>query len=57
MERAVAELKRLTDAAIRVVIIPGTHDVFDRSSIYRAYDLASMSGLLPDSGTAWCSSP
>ena len=24
---------------IRTVIIPGTHDVYDRSSIYRAYDL------------------
>ena len=49
VERAVAELKRLTDAAIRVVIIPGTHDVYDRASVYRAYDLAGMAGLLPDS--------
>jgi DNA repair protein SbcD/Mre11 len=49
VERTVAELKRLTDAAIRVVIIPGTHDVYDRASVYRAYDLAAMAGLLPDS--------
>jgi exonuclease SbcD len=49
VERTVAELKRLTDAAIRVVIIPGTHDVYDRASVYRAYDLAAMVGLPPDS--------
>jgi len=49
VERTVAELKRLTDAAIRVVIIPGTHDVYDRASVYRAYDLAAMAGLPPDS--------
>jgi DNA repair exonuclease SbcCD nuclease subunit len=49
VERAVAELKRLTDAAIRVVIIPGTHDVYDRASVYRAYDLAAMAGLAHDS--------
>ena len=49
VERAVAELKRLTDASIRVVMIPGTHDVYDRSSVYRAYDLAAMAGLPPDS--------
>lgn len=45
VEQAVAELKRLTDAGIRVAIIPGTHDVYDRSSIYRAFDLAAMLGL------------
>ncbi len=49
VERTAAELKRLTDAAIRVVIIPGTHDVYDRASVYRAYDLAAMAGLPPDS--------
>jgi DNA repair exonuclease SbcCD nuclease subunit len=49
VERTVAELARLTDAAIRVVIIPGTHDVHDRASVYRAYDLAAMTGLPPDS--------
>ena len=45
VERAVAELKRLTDQGVRVVIIPGTHDVYDKRSIYRAFDLAHMAGL------------
>ena len=39
VEHAVAELKRLTDRGVRVVIIPGTHDVYDSRSIYRAFDL------------------
>jgi len=29
------------------VIIPGTHDVYDRSSIYRAYDIAALAGVPP----------
>jgi DNA repair protein SbcD/Mre11 len=33
---------------IRTVIVPGTHDVFDRSSIYRAYDLGAMAWSGPD---------
>jgi DNA repair protein SbcD/Mre11 len=45
VERAVNELRRLTDVGIRVVIIPGTHDVYDKRSIYRAFDLARMAGL------------
>ncbi len=45
VERAVSELKRLTDAGIRVVIIPGTHDVYDSRSIYRAFDLPRLAGL------------
>lgn len=49
VERAVGELKRLTDAGIRVVIIPGTHDVYDGRSIYRAFDLPAMAGLPPGS--------
>jgi DNA repair exonuclease SbcCD nuclease subunit len=49
VERTAAELKRLTDVAIRVVMIPGTHDVYDRASVYRAYDLAAMAGLPPGS--------
>jgi exonuclease SbcD len=44
VERVGAELKRLVDARIRTVIIPGTHDCYDRSSIYRAYDLKAMAG-------------
>lgn len=47
VERVAAELYRLVQATIRTVIIPGTHDVYDRSSIYRAYDLASLAGALP----------
>ncbi|MEA2609222.1 MAG: repair protein SbcD/Mre11, partial [Chloroflexota bacterium] len=44
VERVAAELKRLAAAKIRTVVIPGTHDVYDRASIYRAYDLATMAG-------------
>ena len=44
VERVAAELKRLVDAKIRTVIIPGTHDVYDRASIYRAYDLSALAG-------------
>ncbi len=49
VERVAAELKRLAGVRIRTVIIPGTHDVYDRASIYRAYDLPAMAGLDPDS--------
>ena len=49
VERAVSELKRLTDQGIRVIIIPGTHDVYDSRSIYRAFDLAGLAGLPPGS--------
>lgn len=45
VERVAAELKRLAAARIRTVIAPGTHDVHDRSSIYRAYDLAALAGV------------
>jgi len=48
VERAAAELGRLAEAAIRTVIIPGTHDVYDGASVYRAYDLAALAGLPPD---------
>ena len=46
VERAAAQLKRLVEARIRIVITPGTHDVYDRASIYRAYDLAALSGAV-----------
>jgi DNA repair exonuclease SbcCD nuclease subunit len=46
VERAAAQLQRLVEARIRLVIAPGTHDVFDRASIYRAYDLAAMAGAV-----------
>jgi DNA repair protein SbcD/Mre11 len=42
VERAAAELHRLSDEQIATVIIPGTHDVYDSSSIYRAFDLPAM---------------
>ena len=48
VERVAAELKRLADARIRTVIIPGTHDVYDRASIYRAYDLPALAGATHD---------
>lgn len=48
VERVAAELRRLADAAIRTVVIPGTHDVYDGASVYRAYDLAALAGLPPD---------
>jgi exonuclease SbcD len=44
VERVAAELRRLVDARIRTVIIPGTHDVYDRSSLYRIHDLATLAG-------------
>jgi len=50
VERVAAELKRLVGAKIRSVLIPGTHDVYDRASIYGAYDLAKMAGSAPDDG-------
>jgi len=46
VERVAAELKRLVDARIRTVIVPGTHDVYDRASIYRAYDLPALAGAV-----------
>jgi DNA repair exonuclease SbcCD nuclease subunit len=48
VERVAAELKRLVAAKIRTVVIPGTHDVYDRSSLYRVYDLAAMAGSTVD---------
>jgi DNA repair exonuclease SbcCD nuclease subunit len=47
VERVAAELARLAQARIRAVLIPGTHDVYDRSSVYRAYDLAALAGTRP----------
>ena len=48
VERVAAQLKRLVAAKIRSVILPGTHDAYDRSSIYRAYDLKSLAGSTPE---------
>jgi exonuclease SbcD len=44
VERVAAELKRLADSKIRSILVPGTHDCYDRSSLYRTYDLAAMAG-------------
>ncbi|HUQ43048.1 MAG TPA: DNA repair exonuclease [Candidatus Limnocylindria bacterium] len=46
VERAAAQIKRLVEARIRVVVAPGTHDVYDRASIHRAYDLAALAGAV-----------
>ncbi len=51
VERVAAEIGRLVKAKIRTVIIPGTHDVYDRASIYRAYDLPALAGATP--GDDW----
>jgi DNA repair exonuclease SbcCD nuclease subunit len=48
VERVAAELKRLAAARIRTVVIPGTHDVYDRASIYRVHDLAALAGSTAD---------
>jgi DNA repair exonuclease SbcCD nuclease subunit len=47
VDRVVAELKRLAESKIRTVIIPGTHDVYDRSSVYRANDIAALAAATP----------
>jgi DNA repair protein SbcD/Mre11 len=44
VESAAAELRRLTERHIRVVIIPGTHDAYDEGSIYRVFDLCALAG-------------
>ncbi len=47
VERVAAELARLAKSRIRSVLVPGTHDVYDRSSVYRAYSLFAMAGTQP----------
>lgn len=47
VERTAAEIARLAAAKVRTVIVPGTHDVYDRASIYRAYDLPTLAGNPP----------
>ena len=49
VERAAAELARLVDRHIPVVVIPGTHDCYEPSSIYRVFDLAELAGATSDS--------
>ena len=57
VERVAAQLKRLADSKVRTVVIPGTHDCYDRSSIYRAYDLKALAGSLPDDDLVTVLSP
>jgi DNA repair protein SbcD/Mre11 len=47
VERVAGELARLAQARIRSILVPGTHDVYDRSSVYRAYDLPALAGTRP----------
>ncbi|MDP8905632.1 MAG: DNA repair exonuclease [Chloroflexota bacterium] len=44
IERAAGELRRLVERHVRVVVIPGTHDCYDASSIYRVFDLPALAG-------------
>src|SRR3954471_11422415 len=49
VERAAAELGRLAQRHIPVVLIPGTHDCYDAASIYRVFDVAELAGAPADS--------
>lgn len=44
VEGVAAQLKRLADGGVAVALLPGTHDVYDPASVYRAYDLATLAG-------------
>jgi exonuclease SbcD len=46
VDAAAAQLRRLVEAKVRTVIAPGTHDVYDGASIYRAYDLPALAGAV-----------
>ncbi len=48
VDRVAAELRRLAEARVRTVLIPGTHDCYDRSCIYRTYDIPALAGSGPD---------
>ncbi len=50
VEKASSELRRLADRGIPAVIIPGTHDCYDQTSIYRSLDLEALAGLPEGSG-------
>lgn len=57
VERVAAQLQRLAGAKIRTVIAPGTHDAYDRSSIYRAYDLKALAGSTQDDDLVTVATP
>ncbi|HVM30809.1 MAG TPA: DNA repair exonuclease [Candidatus Limnocylindrales bacterium] len=44
VEAVAGQLNKLVRRRIPVVIIPGTHDCYDESSIYRAFDVAGLAG-------------
>jgi DNA repair exonuclease SbcCD nuclease subunit len=44
VEAVAAQLRRLADGGVAVALLPGTHDVYDAASIYRAYDLPALAG-------------
>lgn len=48
VEAVAAQLGRLAGGGIRVALLPGTHDVYDAASIYRAYDLPALAGHATD---------
>jgi hypothetical protein len=48
VEKVAAEIARLVAAKIRTVIIPGTHDAYERASIYRVHDLKALAGSTED---------
>jgi len=50
VEAVAAQLRRLADGHVAAVLLPGTHDVYDAASIYRAYDLAALAGHERDAG-------
>jgi DNA repair exonuclease SbcCD nuclease subunit len=54
IERAAAELRRLTDRQVRVVIIPGTHDCYETGSIYRVFDLPALVSGKPGTDDGRC---
>lgn len=48
VDRVAAQLKRMAHAKVRTIVIPGTHDCYDRSSIYRSYDIKTLAGSTVD---------
>ena len=50
VERVAEQLARLAGRRIRSVLLPGTHDVYDRASIYRAYDFAELAKIPAGAG-------
>jgi DNA repair exonuclease SbcCD nuclease subunit len=44
VEAVAALVGRLAGGGIRVALLPGTHDVYDAASIYRAHDLPALAG-------------